>query len=194
MKKTSPHPSETQNFHWHCEVAALLLKSFPLEPAVRSNLAHAIRLGTLCCTGKNGIRYATRRAYEKQRASGGDWYKLGLIREHVFPVGLVVSRVVNDAVSPPSEQRSELLEHLVPEDLMRWPLIRGQLVDGAAAIAALLRKHSLIAWATEEDDKELKAKGLAKKMPPMPGGFDPFARYRHCGIEWIDLHQATGAA
>jgi hypothetical protein len=193
MKKTFPNASEIQNFHWHCDVAALLLKTFPLEPAVRSNLAHAIRLATFCCTGKNGIRYATRRAYDKQRETGGDWYKLGLIREHVFPVGQVVSRVVQDIVSPPST-RSGLLEHLVAEDLQRWPLVEGQPVTDGAAIAALVRKHSLIAWATEEDDEALRKAGLAKKMPPMPGGFDPFARYRHCGIEWIDLHRAAATA
>lgn len=193
MKKTSPNQSEIQNFQWHCDVAALLVKTFPLEPAVRSNLAHAIRLATFCCTGKNGIRYATRRAYDKQRASGGDWYKLGLIREHVFPVGQVVSRVIQEAVSPPST-RSELMEQLAPEDLLRWPLVQGQPVADGAAIAALVRKHSLIAWATEEDDKALRKAGLAKKMPPMPGGFDRFARYRHCGIEWVDLHQAAEPA
>jgi hypothetical protein len=109
----------------------------------------------------------------------------------VYPVGLVVSRVVDDAVSPAPAHRAGLIEHLVPEDLLRWPLAQERSVDGAAAIAALVRKHSLIAWATEEDDKALRKRGLATKMPPMPDGFDPFARYRACAIEWVDLHQAA---
>jgi hypothetical protein len=42
MKKMSPSQSELQNFHWHCDVAALLIRTFPLQPAVRSNLARAV--------------------------------------------------------------------------------------------------------------------------------------------------------
>ena len=190
MKSTLPTASELENFYWHCEVAACLITNFPSNAATNSNIAHAVRLATLCCTGKNGIRYATRHAYETKVSTTLSWYKLGLTRGHVIPVNVVVKNVLANVVPTNPPTWDAVIKHLTPADLARWqsPVETAYSAPLAAAIAAQVRNHTLVAWASKKDDEQLRSAGLTAKMPPSYDGSDRFARYTFCGIEVVDLH------
>jgi hypothetical protein len=180
--------SENRNFYWHCQSAALLIETLPQNPATLANIRQAIRLATCNAIGKRGISLATQGAHNLKRSSDKDWYKLGLIREHVYPVNLVCEKALAEALNKTPVRWDELLGTLTNSDLSYWNY-EGQsgMAPLSAKIAKIVRENTVIAWATREDDAELKRKGLNKKMPADYREGDLHARYHACGLDLIPI-------
>ncbi len=186
----STTPSENKNFYWHCQVAALLLQSFPRQnAATRAHARNAIRMATLAATGKYGIPYATKGAHEKRAISARNWHELGLIREHVFPVSQVYDKVVSETSSRYAPSWAEISGSLTQDDMANWnvPAATSEPAPLSARIARIVRDHSVLAWITHEEDALLRKNGLGKAMPANYQGDDLHARYHVCGIELIKL-------
>lgn len=187
---------EAGYFYWHCTTAALILSTIELNTATRVHVANAVRMATLNAAGKRGIRYASKAAFEKYRAEGTDWTRLGLIREHVFPISTILSLIVEVHTEDRIHSWRELVPYLKDEDLVAWNVVESDAMHDAraplsAVIAALVRRFTVLAWITGAEDDMLKDKGLTKSMPPGYGD-DLLARYRACGIDMVDLQTLAG--
>jgi hypothetical protein len=118
---------------------------------------------------------------------------LGLTREHVIPVNVVVKNVLANVVPDSPPAWDSVIGSLTPEDLAKWKVPPETVVFAplAAAIAAQVREHTLVAWVSKGDDQKLRNAGLVAKMPPSYDGTDRFARYTFCNIEVVDLHKVA---
>lgn len=189
--------SESVNLYWHCSAAEGLIRQFMphLNAAVSSNIRHAVRMATLCAAGKNGIQYATEAAMAQKIARGGDWHTCGLIREHAIPISLIhdeILRVARDYFVEP-KCWSDVAGALHPHDRENWPVPKdtSRPAPLSAVIAAVIRRRTVLVWATADDDRKLKREGLNKTMPANKGADSPLARYEHCQIKLIDLRQSV---
>lgn len=188
--------TEASYFYWHCATAALVLSSMELNTATRAHASNAIRMATLNAVGKRGVRYASAAAFEKYQLEGKDWSKLGLIREHVFPVSTILAKAVDAHRNEEVYSWRELTHHMVDEDFTRWNVLDSDShLDSraplSAVIAALVRRHTVLAWVTKQENDRLKEEGLSKSMPADYGD-DLLARYAVCKIDLVDL-QPQGA-
>lgn len=171
--------TEKRNFAWHCAVAALLM-DLPANPATSAHFRNAITKATKTVFGRKGVRYASEAAIKV--ADGNDLAKCRLELEHVIPATLVCKQVMADLSSSKAVVRPDLDALLIAGDLQQireHPRVR--------QIAEIVATKTLLAWVTKEEHGKLKTAGLQKSMPPGWDGLDHFARYRHCGIQVIEI-------
>jgi hypothetical protein len=185
---------EANYFYWHCCTAALLLSEIELNTATRVHVANAVRMATLNAVGKNGVR-ASKTAHEKREAEGKEWSKLGLIREHAFPISVLLDKVMEAHENDESYTWRELKPRLKDEDFVHWSVLDSDTcLDSraplSAVIAALVRRFTVLAWITKSENASLKDKGLTKAMPANYGD-DLLARYTMCNIDLVDLNAAV---
>lgn len=185
---------EAEYFYWHCTIAALLIES--LAERNRATLSHvqrAIRMASETAVGKAGVQYASEMAHRQKPATKKHWSGLGLTREHVVPVSVIVNRVLDTYDSGTAYSWRELVhDRLAPEDLQHWKVVDSDyFLDGAApfsaVIANVVRRSAILAWITKDEDKRLKSEGLTKSMPRSCGE-DDLARYKACKISIVPLH------
>lgn len=189
--------SEARHFHWHCRTAAELLDRLEFNTATGAHIGRALRMATLTAVGKAGIHFASRGAHLRKGESGKDWPALGLIREHVVPVSVVLHKVRDAHASKAPITWRELVPHLAQEDLHHWEVIDSDhfldtLAPFSAIVATIVRQSTVLAWITGEDNALLRRHGLTKTMPANHDG-DALARYKACAIELVRLTEAAPA-
>ncbi|WP_166213138.1 hypothetical protein [Cognatiluteimonas telluris] len=182
---------EANYFYWHCCTAALLLSQIDLNTATRVHVGNAVRMATLNAVGKKGVR-ASKAAHEEREAAGKEWSKLGLIREHAFPISVLLDKVLEAHKKGDIYTWRELKPYLKDEDFVHWNVLDSDTcLDSraplSAVIAALVRRFTVLAWITKSEDMSLKDKGLTKSMPANYGD-DLLARYTICKIDLVDLN------
>lgn len=187
--------AEPEYFMWHCEVAALVLGSLPGNPATKHHVRSALRQATLAATGRSGIAYASHGAKAAKDARGEDWGRCGLVREHVVPVGQIHDQVMKALASP-------VIHHTTgegPPGLLSPDALPGRLRHGdsllvlgnprAWQIAEIVRKWTVMAWISKDEDTRLREMKLHDRMPAGWDGCDLFARYKACGLEWTKIEE-----
>lgn len=184
--------SEAKHFHWHCVTAAKLLEELTLNTATRVHVNNAIRMATLTAIGKNGIRHATRSAADRRANSLTKSGAAGLIKEHVVPISVISSRVINAKNAETPVTWRDLVADLTQQDLDHWQVIDSDsFLDSraplSAIIASMVRNLAVLAWVTPEENALLRESGLGKRMPDN-GDESVFSRYTACKIEWVDLN------
>lgn len=183
---------QPEYFHWHCEVAALLLSALPGNAATKHHVRNALRMATLAAAGPNGVRFASVKAQQQQAARGLPWDKCDLIREHVVPIGEMYDQMLLSLGSPAFTTAPGKEPTLIQSTQRRTKLRAGENVHllsspRAWQIAAIVRQWSLMAYVTREEDALLRANKLHSRMPEDWDGKDKFARYIACGIRWVSL-------
>lgn len=190
MKK-SANPAELTNFFWHCFVASKMAGEQE-NTVIKAYRLHAVRRATDCWAGRNGVRYASTAAIAQRDAQGTGWDRCGLVKEHVIPVA-VVNKLVQDEMkaihSAPDAAEALALSGDEARGLTPQVCALFQQNPRASVVARIIRRWTLHAWITQEEDQRFDEKsrhGGISIRGCMPTGWksgdDPFARYRACGI------------
>ncbi len=189
---------EAEYFYWHCTIAALLIEILTeRNRATLSHIQRAIRMASETAVGKAGVQYASEMAYKQKPATKKHWSGLGLTREHVVPVTVIVKKVMDAHDSNTAFSWRDLVrDRLTQDDLQHWKVVDSDyFLDSAAPLSAVIanvvRRYAILAWITKDEDRRLKNEGLTKSMPPSFGE-DDLARYKACKISIVPLH-ATAA-
>ena len=179
----------TNGMYWHCEVAALVLNQFPMNPCTKQHVRESIRYATLSAYG--GPRFVSHEA--KPILDEGN--TRSLVREHVIPVSIVIGKVLEKA--RPFIDFKDGSHRFMPVDKnSQWRLARTEsgservLALGnlrAWEIAEIVKKWTVIAWVTKSEDQRLRDARLHSKMPSDWNGTHIFSRYEKCGISCITL-------
>lgn len=189
--------TEANYFYWHCRTAALIIEQLEHNTATLSHAQRAIRLASETARGKNGVQYASRAANALKPSSRAHWSGLGLIKEHVVPVSVLAKRIMQAHGSGENYTWRDLIEWLTQEDLRNWQVeesdyLQEQRAPFSAVVAAIVRRYTVLAWITREEDKALKARGLTKTLSTVHES-DELGRYKECGIELVPLLSAAAA-
>ena len=184
--------TEVSNFFWHCLVVAKLTDEVKQTPAIKSHVARAVRMATLCTAGRNGVLYASASAREEKDLQGKRWDQCGFIKEHVVPVSQIIARVRNQLEVTRDGLQAGLLAELSGEDVQGLTpdvINLFQQHPRALQVARIVHKWTLLAWITEQENKLFDDKyrhggiSIRKRMPKgWTEGQDIFARYNACGI------------
>jgi len=182
--------SEALNFYWHCVIAAKLIDELPPGTATRAHILRAVRMATICATGRNGVQYASDEAIRIKSSEGKRWEDCGLIKEHAFPVSLVCQRVYaqlkTNKESPEGAFGSSENEGLglPPETVALF-----QTSPRAWQVALVIREWTHVAWITKEEEGRFDDKSrhggisIRSRMPKnWTEGQSRLARYDACEI------------
>ncbi|WP_293707536.1 hypothetical protein [Stenotrophomonas sp. UBA7606] len=182
--------SDALNFYWHCVIAAKLIDELPPSTAAKSHALRAVRMATLCATGRNGVQYASDEAIRIKSLEGKRWEKCGLIKEHAFPVSLVCKRVYAELktnqegpeVGTGPSENEDL--GLTPETIALF-----QTSPRAWQVALIIREWTHVAWITKEEEDRFDDKkrhdgiSIRNRMPKnWTDDQSRFARYDACSI------------
>lgn len=183
----------TNGMYWHCEVAAMVLNQFPMNPCTKQHVRESIRYATLSAHGPP--RFVSHEA--KPILDEGN--TRSLVREHVVPVSIVIGKVLERA--RPFIDFKDGSHRFMPVDKnSQWRLARTEsgservLALGnlrAWEIAEIVKKWSVLAWVTKSEDQRLRDASLHSKMPSDWNGTDIFSRYEKCDISWISLDNGS---
>lgn len=190
----APNPdvsaSEALNFYWHCVIAAKLIDELAPSTVAKSHALRAVRMATLCVTGRNGVQYASDEAIRIKSSEGKRWEDCGLIKEHTFPVSLVYKRVYAELQANREAPKGTCgpSEHeglgLTPETIALF-----QTSPRAWQVALIIREWTHVAWITKEEDDRFDDKSrhdgisIRKRMPKKwTEDQSRFARYDACEI------------
>lgn len=184
--------TENINFFWHCLVAANVIDELPKNTATTSHSLRAVRMATVCCTGKNGVQYASEDARKRREAQGGHWEQCGLVKEHVVPVSLVHALVQSELVATcgsADTPRPHVLSDQNTQGLTPEVIALFQKHPRAWLVGRIVRQWTLLAWITELENKRFDDKTLHGGISIrkcMPKGWteeqDRFTRYTDCDI------------
>jgi hypothetical protein len=184
---------EARYFYWHCMTVATLLENLDLNTATSVHVNKGIRMATLNAVGRLGISLASPSAAKKIASSTGPGSYKGLLREHVVPVSVISTHVLQAWRSTERPSWRELLPWLNKEDCRHWEVVDSDYflevtAPLSALVATIVRRKTLLAWVTSADNLELRSRGLIKRMPDSSTD-DPRARYTACGISLVDLRE-----
>ena len=145
-----------------CEVASHLLKTMPVNPATK----HAVRVVLRSAVNKSCPDY-----------KGND------DKKNV--------RFASAAALAAREQGQPVVaDHSVPLSLL-WEQIYGGELKETDDLVNLVKKFSMMALITREEDSLLRTHGLTKRMPKDWDGVDPLARYAAAGITVAPINLST---
>lgn len=183
---------EPDYFHWHCEVAALVMNTLPGNAATKHHIRNALRLATMAASGLDGIAYASEKALSIKAASAKGWRDAELIKEHVVPISEIYDQVIQAFAFPVIRTGGAGPIAFMPPEERRKKLQAGQsdLFLGNPRpwqIARVLREWNVQAYITREEDQLLRQHKLHKHMPKHWDGQDKFARYDICRIKLVDI-------
>jgi len=184
---------EARYFYWHCMTVATLLENLELNTATSVHVNNGIRMATLNAVGRLGISLASPSAAKKISSSAGSSSYKGLLREHVVPVSVISTDVLQVWRSTEKPSWRELLPWLKKEDRQHREVVDSDYflevtAPLSALVATIVRRRTLLAWVTSADTVELRSRGLTERKPDS-GTDDPRARYTACGISLVDLRE-----
>lgn len=147
-----------QYFRKHCEIVEYLLDRDDRDhPSVKHHIRAAIReasnhVGFSPGSAKDSARYISKEAISSMNSG----QCTGLIAEHVVPVSVINSLIINNGASTTDE------------------------------IADILSTYAIRAVITDDEDNKLKSLGLTKSMPLPISEETIMSRYEKAGIDLED--------
>lgn len=182
--------TESNNFLWHCRVAAKLMDELPEHTVTKSHAVRAVRMATLCHAGKSGVRYVSSRAIAIKENKKKSWEKCGLIKEHIVPVSFIFEQVRRELNGNREHARTiPTLSQCAPSDLPSHVFAEFQQHPRAWQVAQVVREWTYLAWITRDDEKLFDDKNLHEGISVrkcMPRNWNPnqdrFSRYTNSNI------------
>lgn len=192
-KETDDIVDNSIALHWHCEIAAMVLNQFPINPFTKQHVREAIRYATNSVNVKP--RYASQEAIELIKTN----CKKDCIKEHAIPVSLVIGKVM-DRARPILLFKEGKHDFLRPDQSSQWRFAKTTSESERAfamgnirawEIADLIKEWSVTAWVTKSEDERLRKHKLHNRMPSGWDGENLLARYQACGIECLEIRQTS---